>query len=79
MVTASDVVTRTVEIVRRGQALASSGRYAHALDAIAAAVMDVSALHTVLVGPAGSTIDLRDAQETLDAGTAMLDAIERGR
>ena len=73
----SATVDCAIEILSRAQRLASDDSYAHALDAIAVAVVGVSDLHAGLVGAAGPTMDLTAARVTLDDKAAVLDAIER--
>jgi len=67
-----------IEILTRAQRLASHESYAHALDAIAVAVVGVSDLHAALVGASGATMDLTAARAMLDDKAATLDEIERG-
>ena len=60
----SATVHCAIEILSRAQRLASDDSYAHALDAIAVAVVGISDLHASLVGPSGSTMDLTAARAT---------------
>jgi hypothetical protein len=78
MTALSEAVDCAIDILNRAQRLASDESYAHALDAIAVAVVGVSDLHAGLVGPAGAAMDLTAPRATLDDNAAMLDAIERG-
>lgn len=78
MASLSEAVDSAVQLLSRAQRLAGDASYAHALDAIAVAVVGISDVHAGLVGPSGASMDLTAARATLDDKAAMLDAIEFG-